>query len=206
MTLPEIVRVPMPDNPDARFYGTSASITEGELGILPPDTELVRKKYDDIRDHESVLFTVLLSGAEQRSIHRPEVCLPGQGWTIEGQDNLPITLLSGRTLVVRKLSIDRDTLLPNNSRGALHAFFMYWFVGDNITTPSQFMRVFLNTWDRLLYNRAYRWAYIMTMSPISSSYRADGLNAAQTQEMMSGFVRQTVPSFQKSEMPDQPVP
>ena len=202
MTLPDIVKIPVAGQHDAQFYGSTAHVTEGELGILPPDTTIVRKQYDDIRDHESVQFTVLLSGAEQNSIHRAEVCLPGQGWTVTGQDNIPIPLISGHTLIVRKLTIQRDTLTPNNEHQLLRAFFMYWFVGDDLTTPSQFMRVFLNTWDRILYNRAYRWAYVMAMSPISSSMRPDGLTAEQTQAMMSGFVRQTVPSFQKSEMPE----
>ncbi len=202
MELPDNVTIALPGNPKAQFYGTKASITEGELGTLPADTQLVRKQYDDIRDHESVLFTVLLSGVAQNSIHRAEVCLPGQGWTVVGQDNLPVQLASGHNLVVRNLAIQRDTVSSNDEHHLVRAYFMYWFVGENLTTPSQFMRVFLNSWDRILYNRAHRWAYVMTESPVSESSHPDGLNAAQTQKMMSDFIRQVVPTFQKSEMTD----
>jgi len=201
MALPDTVSIPLPGNPKAQFYGSKASITEGELGTLPADTELVRKQYDDFRDHESIQFTILLSGIAQNSIHRAEVCLPGQGWTVVGQGNLSVPLTSGHDLVVRNLAIQRDTLTPGNDHRMFHAFFMYWFVGENLTTPSQFMRVFQNSWDRIFYNRAHRWAYVMIESPVSDSLRPDGLNAAQTQQMMADFIRQAVPTFQKTEMP-----
>jgi hypothetical protein len=202
LALPDIVKVQLPDNHDLQFYGSKAPISDGELGILPPDTELLRKQYDDIRNHESVLCTILLSGVEQNSIHRAEVCLPGQGWTVVGQGNLPIALDSGHTLVVRNLTIQRSMITANNEHRMLQAHFMYWFVGENMTTPSQLMRVVFNTWDHILYNRAYRWAYIMVMSPVTSSIRPDGLDAAQTEAMMTGFIRHAVPTFQKNEMVD----
>jgi hypothetical protein len=201
MALPDNVTIALPGNPKAQFYGSRAAVTEGELGTLPADTEIVRKEYDNFRDHENVQFTVLLSGLAQNSIHRAEVCLPGQGWTIVGQENRTVPLASGRDLVVRSLAIQRDTLTPGNDHRMLHAYFMYWFVGENLTTPSQFMRVFLNSWDRIFYNRAHRWAYVMIESPVSNSLRPDGLDAEQTQKMMSDFIREAVPTFQKSEMP-----
>jgi hypothetical protein len=202
MALPDDVSIPLPNRASAQFYGSKAAISEGELGTLPADTELVRKQYDDYRDHETVQFTVLLSGAAQNSIHRAEVCLPGQGWTVVGQGNLTVPLASGHDLIVRNLAIQRDDLSSGSEHHILHAYFMYWFVGENLTTPSQFMRVFLNSWDRIFYNRAHRWAYVMIESPVSDSLRSDGLNAEQTQKMMSDFIRQTVPTFQKSEMPE----
>jgi EpsI family protein len=206
MSLPSIVNVTMPDRSTAQFYGSRMGVSEGELGILPADTQLVRKQYDNFKTHESMLFTVLLSGAEQRSIHRAEVCLPGQGWTIVDQETLPVPLVSGHDFVVRKLTIQRDTVSQNGEHHMMHAFFMYWFVGEDITTASHFTRVFLSSWDRIFHNRAHRWAYVMVMSPITDSLRPDGLNAVQTQAMMTNFIRQVVPTFQKNEMPAQPAP
>jgi len=203
LQLPDTVSVSLPGNPRAQFYGSKASITEGELGTLPSDTELVRKQYDDFRDHETVQFTVLLSGIAQNSIHRAEVCLPGQGWTVVGQSDLNVPLASGRKLTVRNLAIQRDTLTPGNDHHMLHAYFMYWFVGENTTTDSHLKRVIQNSWDRIFYNRAHRWAYVMVMSPVSDSLRSDGLNAEQTQKMMVEFIARAVPTFQKSEMAGQ---
>lgn len=203
MALPDVVALNLPGRTDIDFHGTKAAISEGELGVLPKDTELVRKQYDDFEGRNSILCTLLLSGAEQRSIHRPEVCLPGQGWTVVGQDYVTVPLASGHDLEVRKLSIQRDASTPENPNRILHADFLYWFVGENTTTASQFMRVFLSSWDRIVHNRAHRWAYVMVMAPVTASISPDGLNEADTQKMLTDFIRQVVPTFQKSEMPDQ---
>jgi len=203
MSLPSIVGVTMPNQTAAQFYGLKAPISDGELGILPSDTELLRKQYGDVRGNESILCTLLLSGAEQRSIHRAEVCLAGQGWTVVDQEDVPVPLGSGHKFVVRKLGIQRDSVSRDGQHHIVHALFMYWFVGENITTSSHVMRVLLNSWDRIVYNRAHRWAYIMVMAPVSDSLRPGGLNAAQTQPMMTNFISQVVPSFEKSEMPAQ---
>ena len=202
MTLPDRVTVPLPDRPEAEFHGFEAKITDGELGILPSDTEFARKQYQDVVGGNSILCTVLLSGFEQRSIHRAEVCLPAQGWTITGQNDVSIPMQSGHPLVVRNLAIQRDVVTSDNQHHLLRAYYMYWFVGGDMTTSSQFMRVFMSSWDRIVHNRAYRWAYVMVMSPVTSSIRPDGLNDEQTKAMMIDFIRRTAPVFQKSEMPD----
>jgi EpsI family protein len=206
MALPDVVKLQLPDRSAVPFYGSKEPVTEGELGTLPSGTQIVRKQYDDIKGHHSILCTVLLSSAGQNSIHRPEVCLPAQGWTVVGQDNLSIPLASGHALVVRKLSLQRENVTQNNGHRMLHAYFMYWFIGRDMTTPSHYMRVFISSWDRIFYNRAHRWAYAMVMAPITDSDPAGGLDAAQTQAMMTRFISQVVPSFQKSEMSGQESP
>lgn len=202
MALPSVVKLSLPDRPEVTFYGTKASISDGELGTLPADTELLRKKYDDFSGHESILCTILLSGAMQNSIHRAEICLPAQGWTVIGQENLPVSLASGHPLVVRRLTLQRDIISNQNQHHTVRAYFMYWFVGEKTTTASHWTRVFIGGWDRVLHNRAHRWAYVMVMSPITDSLRPDGLDAAQTQKMLTDFIAKAAPVFQKSEMPD----
>src|ERR1700734_2985908 len=88
------------------YFGSQGKISQGELEILPKDTEFARRNYDDGRGHQ-IECSIVLSGAEQRSIHRPEVCLVGQGWTIIGQNDVPILLDSGHKLVVRNLTLQR---------------------------------------------------------------------------------------------------
>jgi hypothetical protein len=144
-----------------------------------------------------------LSGIEQRSIHRPEGCLVGQGWSIIDQENIPVQLPSGHQLVVRNLSLKREVIGQNNEIVTVRAFYMYWFVGDNITTPSHFIRILLSNWDRVVHNRAHRWAYVSVFSLITDNLRPDGLNADQTKTLLTDFTKQIVPTFQISEMPKQ---
>jgi hypothetical protein len=184
------------------YVGKKGEISQVELDILPADTEFARRYYDDSRGHE-INCSIVLSGAEQRSIHRPEACLVGQGWTIIGQENIPIPLPSGHQLVARKLSLERQVPNPSGGTVAVRAFYVYWFVGENVTTPSEMERVLLSNWDRVIHNRAHRWAYVSVFSLITDNLRPDGLDPGQTQQLLVNFAGQIVPTFQISEMPSQ---
>jgi len=184
------------------YFGKEGEITDVELRLLPKDTEFARRSYDDNQGHQ-INCSIVLSGAEQRSIHRPEACLLGQGWTIVAQNNIPIPLLSGHKLVARQLSLERQVVTQDNTHVTVRAFYIYWFVGQNVTTPSHFQRILLSNWDRVVHNRGHRWAYISVFSLITDNLRPDGLNAAQTTTLLTDFARQIVPTFQKSEMPRQ---
>jgi hypothetical protein len=184
------------------YFGKEGEITATEHRILPQDTEFARRFYDDGHGHQ-VNCTIVLSGAEDRSIHRPEACLEGQGWKIMAQDNLPITLTSGHPLVARRLSVEQEQVAADGGHYTLRGYYIYWFVGQNVTTPSHFTRLLLSNWDRAVHNRAHRWAYVSFFSIVSEGLRPDGLSPAQTQTMMTDFIKQVVPTFQISEMPAQ---
>lgn len=184
------------------YFGKQGEIFQIERDLLPKDTELVRRYYADNHGHQ-LTCSIVLSGAEQRSIHRPEGCLTGQGWSIVGQDNIPIPLHSGHTLVARKLSLERQVAGQNGEHFTVRAFYVYWFVGENVTTPYEMERVLLSDWDRVVHNRAHRWAYVSVFSLITEGLRPDGLNAEQTQAALVDFLRQIIPTFQISEMPPQ---
>jgi hypothetical protein len=181
------------------YFGKLGQITEVELVELPKDTEFARRFYDDGHGHQ-INCTIVLSGAEQRSIHRPEACLVGQGWTIVAQDYVPLPLPSGHPLMARRLSLERQVVAQSGEHLTLRAFYVYWFVGENVTTPSEMHRVLLSNWDRAIHNRAHRWAYVSIFSLLTNNLRPDGLDGAQTQAMLANFARQIVPTFQLSEM------
>ncbi len=185
------------------YFGKKGEITKVELDLLPKDTEFARRFYQDSRGNH-IECSIVLSGAEQRSIHRPEGCLTGQGWTVVGQDNLPIPLASGHPLAARKLNVERRVTDPNGGGVVtLRAIYLYWFVGQNVTTPSEMKRVLLTNWDRVIHNRAHRWAYVSVFCFVTENLRPDGLNTEQTQALLVDFTRQIVPTFQVSEMPPQ---
>ena len=59
--------------------GELGGMTEVERKLLPSDTEGARRVYTDKSGNE-VYCSLVLAGREVTSIHRPELCLPGQGW------------------------------------------------------------------------------------------------------------------------------
>ena len=89
------------------YWGTSEPVSPSELALLPADTEFEKRIYQDLSGN-SLTAQVVLSGGEKRSIHRPEVCLPGQGWSIQAGEVVPVTLANGRTLDVMKLTLNRE--------------------------------------------------------------------------------------------------
>ncbi len=184
------------------YFGKEGEITDVEHRILPADTEFQRRYYRDTQNHE-IDCSIVLSGAEQRSIHRPEACLVGQGWTIIGQENIPIPLSSGHTLMARKLSLERQVVKDDGQHLTVRAFYVYWFVGQNVTTPSHFTRILLSNWDRVIHNRAHRWAYVSMFSLVTDNLQPGGINADQTVSVIKDFTKQVVPTFQIDEMPAQ---
>jgi EpsI family protein len=198
MELPNQVFVP--NLPGGKFSGLYASVSEAEQRILPKDTEFARKNYDDFHGHE-IFFSIVLSGLQQYSIHRPEVCLQAQGWRIDHEEDMAVRLASGRDLTVRNLTVEHDSMGPNHEMRIVKSYFMYWYVAEGLSTPSHTERNLISSWDRVVYNRNHRWAYIFAMSPITASVRADGLDADQTRKMMTDFLCQIIPVVQKSEFP-----
>ncbi len=184
----------------AKFYGFRAPVTEVERRILPKDTQFARNNYTDFRGHE-VFFSVVLSSLLQFKTHHPEVCLVGQGWVIDSQKDEPVPLASGRTLWVRNLLLHRQTIDEAGRPHLVQAYHMFWYVTDGMTTLSYMKREWVTVRDRTLHNRDDRWAYIAVMSEITQPVRADGLNGEQTIQMLKDFIRQILPTVQKSEMP-----
>jgi EpsI family protein len=198
MDLPDQVKLSGIDGGD--FFGSPADVSEAEHRLLPKDTEYSRKNYDDFHGHQ-IYFSIVLSGLQQYTIHPPEVCLVAQGWSIAGQEDIPIALDSGHRIVVRNLSLQRTVPHRERRPHLVKAYYMYWYVADNLTTPSHLERNLMSSWDRVVHNRDHRWAYVIAMSPITETIYPDGMNAEQTRDMLTAFIRQIVPTFQKSEIP-----
>lgn len=183
------------------YWGEREEISEAEKTILPGDTEIIRKKYTDLEGNQ-IFCSIVLSGGEKRSIHRPEICLPAQGWTIGAGKIEPIELKSGKTLDVMDLSLSRSREIAPGELRTLRSQFMYWFVGKDKTTPRHWDRIITTSWDRVFHKTNHRWAYVLASAAVTDNLRKNGKTAEQTTEMLEKFVREIVPTFQKSEMSD----
>ena len=96
---------------------------------------------------------MVFSGEDQRSIHRPQQCLPAQGFAIDRahREKAP---LAGRA------PLDLMVIEAHASGGANRIGFAYWFAGRDRETASHWRRLAWMASDRLLHNRASRWAYV----------------------------------------------
>jgi hypothetical protein len=182
------------------FWGTDEPISPSELAMLPADTEFAKKIYQDLSGN-SLTAQIVLSGGEKRSIHRPEICLPAQGWSIQAGEVIPVTLANGREIEVMKLTLVRDIEVAPGERRPLKSHFLYWFVGKDSTTPHHLVRLAKTNWDMVVKKLQHRWAYVIVSAPVLEGFRPGAKTDEQTLEMLKDFIRQSVPKFQLSEMP-----
>ncbi len=189
----------------SRYLGEEGNMSQEEKRLLPSDTEIVRSHYRSASygpsTQDQIEVTLVLAGAERRSIHRPEVCLTGQGWTLLDSKVIPIEITQGRILRVRDLFIEKNIPMQDGSTRPLRAHYVYWFVGTDVTTPSHFERIWLTTWDSVTRNINHRWAYPSVMALVTDNFAAEEIsqrqrNSDQTLELITQLIQALVPKFQ----------
>lgn len=151
--------------------GKLESMTKAERDLLPLDTIVLKKRYD--ASNGRVLFaSIVMSGRERSSIHRPQICLVGQGNEIVHSEVLPVPM-AGRpqALDVMVLDMLRRWRTPDGRQGEYASYYAYWFAGKGRETPYHLQRMFWMAADRILFNRAHRWAYI-SVSGLRDEQRA----------------------------------
>ncbi len=192
------------------FVGESEPPSEKEIALLPSDTIIVKRAYhtpgrsNERRDLATA--SLVIAGNDSRSIHRPEVCLDGQGWTVTNSRVRDVKLLSGEILQVRDLAIEREVLFGNGAKQLLRAHYVYWFVGTDVTTPSNLERQLLSFRDNVLRNINHRWAYPSVMAWVTEGWPPEKTGQRirsdeETVTMLLGLVSHLAPKFQKNLMP-----
>lgn len=137
----------------------------GERTLLPADTLLSRKLYSSALGVQ-ILATIVMTGQDQRSIHRPEQCLPAQGYAVSGRSEVCVAIPDRASLPMTVL-----TAYPARnaeSGGDAPVFLAYWFAGGGHVTHDHLRRVFWMAWDNLIHARKVRWAYVSLMTTGSS--------------------------------------
>lgn len=137
--------------------GTLDPMSIVEKQMLPADTVLRKKRYTNERG-DVVFASLVLSGKERASIHRPEVCLVGQGTEIIGSEVIDVEMAGRDPLGVKVLNLNH--VVPGNPPRVFGSYYAYWFVGNNRETPHHIERMMWMATDRIFHNVAHRWAYI----------------------------------------------
>lgn len=130
---------------------------------FPADTRVIRKEYRSAAG-QSFFVSIVISGAERRSIHRPEVCLASQGNSFPASHTVSVPIAGRPPLVISLLDLTRK------STGESSGCFAYWFVTEGRETHRHLERLFWMAWDNLIHNTRRRWAYIS----ISTGRAPDG--------------------------------
>jgi len=173
------------------WIGRRAEVTAIEREILPPDTGFSRKLYVPVADPTHAVFlSIVLSGRDRTSIHRPELCLVGQGWTLRdpGSHRFTYPDRPSGSFPATLLRVQREVITARG-RETVPALVAYWFIGGDRVVATHWQRILDDGWKRVRYGRADRWAYVLMQTD------ARGGEVAAL-ERMQAVLNQTLLSFQ----------
>ncbi|MGA1238804.1 MAG: exosortase C-terminal domain/associated protein EpsI [Limisphaerales bacterium] len=181
------------------FTSEAGGIAPSEISFLPEDTTFARRYYKNPQGEE-VMLSVVLMGTNRRSIHRPQVCLTGQGWTIERSELLEIEMSrpSPYKLPVMRLTASRPFRLPSGGTQVMKAVYVYWFVADGQLSARHGQRQWWMARDLLTEGLLQRWAYVSCLAIGRPGTEEAMFNRIET------FLKDSVPTFQIA--PEQSTP
>ena len=143
------------------FVSTNVPEPQVVLGYLPPDTSYAERCYYGT-DFFPIYATVILMGADRTSIHKPDYCLPGQGWTINEKTvvNIPVAGPQSYQLPVAKWIISNSFQTPDGRSQRVSGLYVFWLVADGEETPDNYQRMWWMGRDLFRTGVLQRWAYV----------------------------------------------
>jgi exosortase len=171
------------------WIGRRAEVTAVEREVLPADTGYSRKLYVAVGDpRRQVFLSIVLSGRDRTSIHRPELCLVGQGWTIAETARHRFAVPGNRRdFPAALLRVRREVRTPKGTV-VVPQLVAYWFIGGDEVVASHWARVALDSWNRVTRGRVDRWAYVLMQTDAT-----DGEAAALGR--LQAVIDETLPVF-----------
>lgn len=139
----------------AGFDSQDQPISRAELASLPEDTRVEHRLYTARRDGRTVEFavTMVVGGRSKSSIHRPELCLPSQGFLMSDPRTVGCAGREWRFIDLAAGGLRRGTLAYT------------FFNQEGFATASHLQRIFRDVCDRTFHNRIDRWTMITVFAP-----------------------------------------
>ncbi len=152
------------DLPDKILDFTSEKLEQDSIvtNMLPKDTSFASRRYRTSTNEFGITANIVMMGKDRTSIHKPEYCLPGQGWHIESKTNVDLTIAGPHPyqLSVAKWVIGNSFKGDNGQMQEIRGLYMFWFVADNEQTTDHWTRILWLARDLLRHGVLQRWAYV----------------------------------------------
>lgn len=140
------------------FTAETIEPSEAERNVLPSDTILDKRRYVDAVGNWYVV-SLVVGGRSKSSIHRPELCLPSQGFQ----------MTSPRQVEAAGTDWQVVTLMR---RAQSPLGFAYTFFNQaGFRTSSHVRRIMQDVWDRSIHSRIDRWAMVTVVSSVADDSR-----------------------------------
>ncbi|MCX8091172.1 MAG: EpsI family protein [Verrucomicrobiae bacterium] len=164
---------------------------------LPADTSYGQRRYFDPNNPEDQLqLSVVLMGADRTSLHKPQFCLEGAGWQIDGnwslETSVPIERPQRYELPIIRLVSTRVVQTAQGAPVTYRGVYVYWFVADGALSGdmSGLDRMWRMAKHLLRTGELQRWAYVSLFAVC-----APGQEEA-TFDRIKRFIAAAVPEFQ----------
>jgi hypothetical protein len=180
------------------FVSKPVGITRLELDWLPKDTTYGRRYYK-APDGFEMLASIVLMGTDRTSIHKPQYCLPGQGWNINSSESGITSVRIDRPhpydLPVMKLMTTAYSDKLDGEKSRVRGIYVYWFVADGEITADHLQRMWWMARDLVFTGTLQRWAYVGCFTTCSPGREEAAF------ERMKEFIAGIVPEFQLASGP-----
>lgn len=132
------------------------------LNTLPRDTSFGSRRYQ-APDDFWVQATVVLMKGDRTSLHKPQFCLEGAGWSIDAnasrEDKVRITQPEEYDLPVMKLLVTKR-IQHQGQTVTLRGVYVYWFVAEDAYTAQHWQRMWWMAKELIQTGVLQRWAYV----------------------------------------------
>ncbi len=166
---------PKCDHPE----GVLRRVSRAENDILPADTFSRRAIYT-MDDGTEFNVALVIAGRNRMSIHRPELCLPSQGF-----------VMSERHVAEILPEFPMACFALTQQGRTIKSGFAYVFLNAKGATVSNLHRVLGDCWERSIHNRIQRWAMVTITSPHYDFTTEEG------QAALRRFMEQWYPTLRK---------
>ena len=185
-----MMKIPLPERV---LDFDSTNIPEPELvsSYFPKDTSYSERIYR-APDGFRIQSTAILMGTDRTSIHRPEYCMPGQGWSIDQKTvvNIPIHDQPPYQLEVAKWKVSQIAQGPDGQNRKYAGVYVFWYAAHNEETANHDKMLEWMTLGLLRTGQLQRWAYMSYWSECEPGQED------ATFERMKTFLAAQVPEFE----------
>lgn len=130
-----------------------------EKALLPDNTPIRRRNYK-ANNGTQLTTTVVFSGIERGTIHRPQNCLKAAHCRISNEFMHTIKLNDGRDLEVHIIRFSKTYTTISGEHEVVESIYAYWFFNPFEETCNHTTRLLYTLRDGFLYNYRPRWAYV----------------------------------------------
>lgn len=180
-----------------QFYGQELTMSAQERAVFEEGVELVRRRYTDLQDR-AIMGTIVMSGPITQSLHRPEVCLPGQGWQIAEQRRVTIRPPNDDPFEASLLRLFREVELRDGRRVRLRGYNVFWYAGYGISTPDYQQHIIITHRDAIFRNLRHRWSmasFFLEVAPDMLEEEPNPMQDVAAISLLTDFVGRIAPAI-----------